>query len=850
MTDFNASDYGALGNGRSDDTQALQAAIDAAAAAGGGTVRLSGGTYVVSAEQGGAALLLKANVVLEGPGGFDSPATLKLAKGDSATSALVSSVGDHTGARFLTLDGNRANTTGETSGWVNGDSTDVTLDHVNAQQLSGYGIDLRGSDSQVTVQAAYTHDNRLDGIIASGLIDSQLSDINTRDNGGNGLTVTGPLTVLDMLITGNKGYGVQLSGNADGAAASLISGEVSSNGLDCIYLEGTNGARLEQLLLAYHPGGAALHAVGAQGTQVVDNNFQVWGHEGELSEIALQDSTGTLIRGNTFSDVRSIDNNVVAPIILETGQSDANLIEANYIGAGLTAPVLIGAGSALLANESTIYTTGTPGDDVIGYNNNFNNNDRVIYGGAGNDDLVAGAGHAALVGGLGVDVLHGTAEYFKHSSTVFRYDTLEDSYRSATTSHADQIREFNVATDKLDVASLGFSGLGDGHHGTLALAYNAAKGVTYLKSYDADSQGNRFEVGLVGDYRNTLTEKNFQTLITGTAAGDTLKGTTHGEETLVGGDGRDTLSGLGSADRLDGGAGGDRLSGGAGADTFIFSALGDSTVASTGSTQGRDLITDFDLNAFDRIDVSALGFTGLGDGTGTTLALAYDNANGLTRLYSKEPDSQGGHFEIALRGDQVAGLQLSGIDFALDEGPEVVTSLPPFRHYQTGTEGNDVLAGGNGRDNIDGGAGNDRIDGGANEDWLTGGAGADRLTGGSGDDVFVFHHIEDSYRTATASHADLITDFSQAWDSLDVRDLGYTALGDGTGGTLNVSYNAALDRTYVRNLTADDQGRSFQVTLSGDQVEALTVNRFIFAQPHHEVALELLGQEDTGAVTG
>ena len=848
MTDFNASDFGALGDGRNNDTQALQAAIDAAAAAGGGTVHLSGGTYLISAGQGGAALLLKAGVILEGPGGYETPATLKLANGASSTDALIESVGDHTGARFLTLDGNRAHTTGETSGWVNGDSNDVTLDHVRVTQASGYGLDLRGDNSQVQVRAATTDANGLDGIIASGLVNSQLSDTYTRDNGGNGLTVTGPLTVLDTLSTANEGHGVLVVGDADGTAATLISGQITSNGLNAIRLEGTTNARVEQVLFSTHIGGAAVLAVGATGTQIIDNTFQSNGREGELSEVALQDSTGSRVQGNIFQDLRSNEFTPLAPTVLETGQSDTNRIEANYIGASLTAPLLVGPGSTLLANETTIYTTGTAGNDDISYNNSFNFDNRVIQGGSGNDVMVGGAGNAVLVGGSGVDVLVGTGDYYRHSSTTFRYDSVEDSYRDASSSHADQIRGFNVATDKLDVASLGFSGLGTGHDGTLALVYNAAKNITYLKSYDADDQGHRFELGLKGDYRDLLTAANFQTLIAGTEGADSLKGTTHGEETLAGGAGRDTLSGLGSDDRLDGGAGGDRLIGGAGADTFAFSALADSTVTAAGSTQGRDLITDFDINASDRIDVSALGFTGLGDGSGTSLALVYDSASDLTRLYSKALDSQGGHFEVALRGDQVAGLQLSGIDFTLNEGDRVVTSLPPYRNFVNGTEGNDVLTGGNNADIIDGGAGNDRINGGANEDWLTGGAGADTLTGGSSGDVFVFNSLEDSYRTATASHADLITDFSQGWDTLDVEALGYTALGDGTGGTLKVSYNASVDRTYVRDLTTDDQGRSFQVTLSGNQVAALEDSRFIFAHPHGEVAVELLGHSDAGAI--
>ncbi|RMO77767.1 hypothetical protein ALQ33_05492, partial [Pseudomonas syringae pv. philadelphi] len=45
---FNTKDFGALGDGITDDTAAIQATIDAAAAAGGGEVVLGAGTYIVS----------------------------------------------------------------------------------------------------------------------------------------------------------------------------------------------------------------------------------------------------------------------------------------------------------------------------------------------------------------------------------------------------------------------------------------------------------------------------------------------------------------------------------------------------------------------------------------------------------------------------------------------------------------------------------------------------------------------------------------------------------------------------------------------------------------------------------
>lgn len=58
---YNAKDFGAVGDGTTDDTAAIQAALDAAAAAGGGIVLLRVGTYLIS-----STLVLKARVHLAG----------------------------------------------------------------------------------------------------------------------------------------------------------------------------------------------------------------------------------------------------------------------------------------------------------------------------------------------------------------------------------------------------------------------------------------------------------------------------------------------------------------------------------------------------------------------------------------------------------------------------------------------------------------------------------------------------------------------------------------------------------------------------------------------------------------
>lgn len=102
--------YGAVGNGTTDDTAAIQAGIDAVSTAGGGTLLFPEGTYIV------AGLQIKASVYLQGSG--ERATTLKLK--NSANTYLIAdtryvnnvlySSGPY-GISNLTLDGNNANNT-------------------------------------------------------------------------------------------------------------------------------------------------------------------------------------------------------------------------------------------------------------------------------------------------------------------------------------------------------------------------------------------------------------------------------------------------------------------------------------------------------------------------------------------------------------------------------------------------------------------------------------------------------------------------------------------------------------------------------------------------------------------
>nr|WP_244307269.1 M10 family metallopeptidase C-terminal domain-containing protein [Azotobacter salinestris] len=448
-----------------------------------------------------------------------------------------------------------------------------------------------------------------------------------------------------------------------------------------------------------------------------------------------------------------------------------------------------------------------PEDLLLTLEGNHDNNDVLIgsdayerlLGKSGNDVLDGGAGRDSLNGGTGAD--------------LFRVSARDDSYRTDSENLSDRIIDFDPSQDRIDLSALGFTGLGDGHDGTLAVQENSAGTLIYLKSFEADAEGRRFEIALQGNFAGLLDSGNLifePVALEGTEDSDNLQGSPVAE-ILAGKDGDDRLHGAGGDDLLDGGAGRDTLSGGTGADVFRFSARNDSY--RTDSEGFSDRILDFDPGQ-DRIDLSALGFTGFGDGHDGTLAVQVNDAGTRTYLKSFEVDAEGRRFEIVLDGNLVNRLDSDNVLFA----PVAIE----------GTEAGDSLIGHPAAESLAGGAGDDYLHGGAGADILNGGLGRDTLAGGSSADLFRFSSLEDSYRTDSEGFSDRILDFDAGEDRIDLSALGFASLGDGHGGTLAVQVNSAGTLTYLKSFEANAEGQRFEIALQGDYVDQLSTDAFLF----------------------
>ena len=232
--------------------------------------------------------------------------------------------------------------------------------------------------------------------------------------------------------------------------------------------------------------------------------------------------------------------------------------------------------------------------------------------------------------------------------------------------------------------------------------------------------------------------------LAGAAASDTLLGDT-GDDTLFGGAGRDLLQGAEDDDRVLGGADGDTLTGDGGSD-MVHGGAGDDSVDGgdghdlMGGGAGDDTVAGDDGN--DRL----FGGTGADSIVGQTGNDEIDAGAG-------DDTVRGNNQDDTIRGN--AG------DDSLDGG-----------------SGDDVVRGGGGADSIEGGIFHDRLGGGAGNDTLRGDGGDDTLHGGAGDDLLTGGDGADDFVIRKGMGHDLVTDFTDGVDQVDVRMLNLQNFGD------------------------------------------------------------------------
>ncbi|WP_052469258.1 M10 family metallopeptidase C-terminal domain-containing protein [Pseudomonas massiliensis] len=428
-------------------------------------------------------------------------------------------------------------------------------------------------------------------------------------------------------------------------------------------------------LQRFHQDGSLDERFGSNGVLYIaeDDNFSV-------SEVAAVQSDGKVIlwAGNPTTHEQLLARLDSDGSLDESFGTDGKVV----IKAASLNDILVQADGKILAtgsNDEDIYITRFNADGSL--DTRFGSGDgklhidgysgEEILDGASAAEIIHGyAGKDVLLGHGGRDVLNGGA-----GADIFRFSEISDSYRTSSQTSIVRIQDFNPSQDRIDLINLGFSGIGDGHHGTLAVQANANGTKTYLKSFEADASGQRFELAFDGHLAGHLNSTNivfFPPTIQGTSGKEIITGSAL-PETIYGLAGNDKVNGGAGADVIIGGLGADQLNGGdrsdvtlyskpnADADIFRYTAVEDSYNTATKSFS--DLIVNLETYS-DRIDVSALGYTGFGDGTGTTLKIAYSSALDRTYLKDLEADDHGHKFQIALTGNWLMEIDERNMIFA------------------------------------------------------------------------------------------------------------------------------------------------------------------------------------------
>lgn len=346
---FNVKDtgFGAKGDGVTDDTTAIQAAINAANSASGGTVFFPVGTYLVS------GLTLPGNNISLVGTGWSS--IIKL-KNTSNVYAIVFSNGTNgvTGGKIadLKIDGNNANQTA--GGCVDANGAYLfTFDRVWFLAPYESGLQLHNGPSsgfgyQNVVEKCQFTNGYLSAGVGRGLWINNTDECHIhmchfQDNGG--ATASDNAHVLDA--NGLSDYiGCDFVGNGHGGPGIKLYSVNGSRILGCIF----DGVRGGNVIMS-----------GSQNNTINTCRFLNIGYNSATANAAdgiYSSGVGNIITNNFFNPEGSAANGCKAQIELDgTGGEGFNIVTGNYF-------------SAINTGGSQVLIDGAPTGNVIANNIN------------------------------------------------------------------------------------------------------------------------------------------------------------------------------------------------------------------------------------------------------------------------------------------------------------------------------------------------------------------------------------------------------------------------------------------------------------------------------------------------
>lgn len=435
-------------------------------------------------------------------------------------------------------------------------------------------------------------------------------------------------------------------------------------------------------------------------TVPADQGTLVNNGDGTVTFTPVDGFTGDATISYTIQDEEGLQDSAIHVIVVQAGVLDGtvegtagnDLIDVNYVG---------DPDGDMVDNNDAIL----PGD--VG-------DDDLIYGYGGNDTILAGDGDDEVYGGSGDDVIEGNA-----GNDSIQGNGGNDSILGG---EGDDIIRGGQGNDTID---------GEG--------------------------GNDMIFGGAGN-----------DVLDGGAGDDKIEGGS-GDDTIIGGAGNDDLWGASGDDSVDGGAGNDTIATAEGND-IVEGGDGDDII-DTGNDEnplsGQNLpdvgypgVYPSDLDPNDDLDTVFGGagndsistgddndtiFGGTGEDVidaGVDDDLVYGGDDNDTIIGSEGNDEiYGDDGDDTIYGGLVPGGpgdalnlpdDLDGDGDSNDSGEDLVTDNNNDTLF--GGAGNDTIFGADDDDTLFGGVGDDVLDGGVDDDTLYGGDGNDTITGGQGND--------------------------------------------------------------------------------------------------------------------
>ncbi len=532
--------------------------------------------------------------------------------------------------------------------------------------------------------------------------------------------------------------------------------------------------------------GTALNDI-ISGSALADLIFGLAGNDslsGGARADTLDGGTGAdTLLGITGNDTYVVDN--IKDVGSDAGGDAHDRVVAS-ISVDLGGPGFLNIEHVTLTGTAALNATGDDGDNILIGNAGANKldggqGDDTLAGGAGNDIYtIDGVADVIELPGEGVDLVISNSDY-----------VLDDNIENLTlTNKGDSDGAGNALANKI-TGEAGRNRL-DGRDGNDTLIGNdgndtldgeagadSMAGGQGEDAYFVDDVGDKIsDTGPAGEddtvnssitytlgttierleltstasingtgnaLNNAIFGNTGHNVVSGLAGHDSLFGS-DGNDLLLGGDGFDQLVGSDDTDT-------DTLIGGAGGDVFAFT-----------STDGVDVVGDFDpLTDNDQIDVQALltgfklGVSDLADFIQTV------TAGGSTTVRVDADGAVGGANFVDMAILQGVSTDVDGLITTTSIrrfGPE-----PPNPPVE-GKAGADTLAGTGISDLVFGLGGNDSLDGLGGADTLDGGAGMDTMTGGTGNDTYIVDNVKDVVSEAGADLNDRIL----ASIAIDLKD--------------------------------------------------------------------------------